>query len=136
MSFEVYLQSYESGVLSGIPAGPVHALFPESEYDAKWEVWNIRYGPQDSCVIRMGTPEHPVTELSVERPCSDMRLWEALWAFMNLGNVAFFFPSDPPVLAAANASMEKHFPPDMMQAFGQLRVVSSAGELVELVRSS
>ena len=78
-----------------------------------------------------------LTGFYVERPCSDVRLWEALMTVLRMGAVVIFWPGGPPVVAEnVDSSRLPRLPKDMTDSIGPAKLVRSADELVRLVRES
>jgi hypothetical protein len=70
----------------------------------------------------------------VERPCGDARLWEALIAVLRMKQVVMFWPGGPPIVS--DESVASKLPKNMTDAIGAAVPVSSAGDLLRLLRKT
>src|SRR5579859_2429236 len=102
MSFEVYLQCVGARAKIGISRVAVRSLFPIVENESERDYWRLQYDDLNSCHIGVTPASHDSGALEsfyVERPCGDVRLWEALLAVLKMGSVVMFWPGSPPVVA-------------------------------------
>lgn len=137
MSFEVYLQCFGEHARAGISRAAVRSLFPIVEKESERDYWRVRYDDQNSChigVTAATTDSATLQSFYVERPCGDVRLWEALLAAMKMGSVVMFWPGGPPVVADGAAGTD--LPADMIAALGSPRTIRSAEELLALLRGT
>jgi hypothetical protein len=138
LSFEVFVQCFEGGKPAGIPRADVRSLFPVEESRSEPDYWSVYYDDLNSCHISvspLAADPQLLEALCVFRPCGDRRLWEALLAVLRLGSVALYFPGDAPPLVASEVAGEQ-LPVEMVEAMGQPRVVSSAEEIIEIIKSA
>lgn len=137
LSFEVYLQCFDSGGPAGVPREAVRRLFPVVAAQSEPDYWHVRYDDLNSCSISigaLGTDPGVLESICVHRPCSDIRLWDALLEVMRLGHVALYFPGNsPPLVASEEAGA--HLPRDMVEALGPPRTVRSGREINEIVEN-
>jgi hypothetical protein len=138
VSFEVCLQSCDLSKPSWVSRKVLRDLFPvvDAESDLNW--WQVRYDDVeqcDICVSPLQSDPSRVRSLTVFRPCGDMRLWEAILEIMRIGPMVLYFPGDAPLLVTSTAAGEL-LPVEMVEAKGQLRVVSSAQEILEIIRNA
>ena len=134
MSFDLFLQSFQNGKPCGIPDRVIRECFGPYLRDESPDVWDIRYDELNSSTIFISRQsDGTITSLNVNRPCVDLRLWDALFRILMLGNVVFHFPGDsPPSIAQPEAA--DHLPPEMIDAIGTPAVVTSGKDLAQLVR--
>jgi hypothetical protein len=137
MGFDVFLQCFGESQHAGISRDAVRSLFPVIEAESKPDLWRVRYDPGNSSLVGV-TPldSDPLRlkSLYVERPCGDLRLWEALLAILHMGSVVMFWPGGPPVVS--HVSLAANLPADMTEALGPVRTFQSAGELLRAVQES
>jgi hypothetical protein len=136
VSFQIFVQCFERGEPAGIPLAAVRSLFPVDESKSGPDYGSIKYDEVNSCDFRVSPLRSNLLLLEsmcVFRPCSDLRLWEALLAVLRLGAVALYFPGDAPPLVASLASGEQ-LPVDMVEAMGRPRVVSSGKEIIDIIK--
>jgi hypothetical protein len=138
VSFYVFLQCFDRGEPAGIPRSEVRSYFPIVEAESDSDLWSVRYDSQNHCEISVHPLESDpnlLASLSVSRPCGDVRLWDALLATMQLGNVMLYFTGvSPPLVATVEAGT--HIPPDMVEHMGQgpPRVVTSSQQILDAIR--
>ncbi|HKT06732.1 MAG TPA: hypothetical protein VJR24_02460 [Gemmatimonadaceae bacterium] len=136
MGFEVFVQCLERDGPTGIPRSAVRSLFPVDERQSERDYWAVTYDDVNSCHIGVSPLASDPTlleSLCVYRPCGDPRLWEALLTVLRLGPAVLFFPGNAPPLVASPAVAEQ-VPADMVEGMGRPRVVSSGGEIVEIMK--
>lgn len=135
MGFELYIQCFGKTEQLGIPLSAVRALFPIVEEKSEPNYWRFWYDSKNSCEVGItATPSNPemLSGLFVNRPCSDFRLWDALFSVLSMGSVVVFWPGGPPVVAAGTSS--EKLPEDMVVALGSPRIADSAADLLRLVQ--
>jgi hypothetical protein len=72
--------------------------------------------------------------LSINRPCADLRLWDALASILALGNVVLYFPGcKAPLIANLNA--RQHVPLDMIEALGEPIIAASGAEILREIQA-
>src|SRR4051794_8403935 len=108
MSFDLYLVSYADQKPSGVLRSAIRTAFGD---DVKWEDEDLgwtKYGPLDGCSIRWGpmkSDRNLVSDVSINRPVVDERLWASLYKIMQLGCVALFFlGGNGPLIASPSAT--------------------------------
>jgi hypothetical protein len=135
MGFEVFLQCFGETTHSGISRSAVRSLFPVVDEESELDYWLVRYDERDRCHIGASplssNPEF-LSGFYVERPCADARFWEALLSVLRMGSVVIYWPGGPPVVADGGDA--SRLPQDMTDSIGSPRSVSSADELLRLIR--
>jgi hypothetical protein len=138
MSFDLFLQVFDQGELTRISRDRVRDAFgaafvTESEPDR----WKVLYDPQNSCDVYLSVDGSAgmLQGLSINRPCGDLRLWDALAYILALGNVVLYFPGcRAPVIG--NVNSRQHLPLDMIEALGEPIVVRSGAEILREVQAA
>jgi hypothetical protein len=136
MSFEAFVQIYNDGELTGIPRQQIRDSFGSFLSEGGAYDWHLYYDEANNCDVILKThagDKNLVTSFTVVRPCGDPRFWDAMVSILRLGNVVLFFPANCPPLVADN-KVAQHLPPDMIETLGEPRCVSSAREILDLVR--
>ena len=137
MGFEVYVQCFGESVGSGISRAAVRRLFPVIEQESEPDYWRIHYDQTNSCTIAV-TPipsdKERLKSLFVERPCGDLRLWDALLSVLRMGRVVIFWPGSPPIVS--DAVLASELPKDMTNALGRVRIVTSGEDFLSLLRET
>ncbi len=137
MGFEVFVQCFGETQHSGISRDAVRSLFPIVEAESKPDLWRVRYDPENSCLLyvsSLGSTPQRLKSLCVERPCGDLRLWEALLAILRMGSIVIFWPGGPPVVS--DDAIAANLPADVTAAFGPAKSMRSAEELLRAVQES
>ena len=137
MGFEVFVPCFGETQHSGISRDAVRSLFPIVEAESKPDFWRVRYDSENSCLLyvsSLGSTPQRLKSLCVERPCGDLRLWEALLAILRMGSIVIFWPGGPPVIA--DEATVADLPGDMTAALGPAKCVRSAEELLRAVQES
>lgn len=69
-----------------------------------------------------------IDSFSVNRPISDLRLYQAILDVLRQGNMALYMPGNCPPLVGAE-SAKKHLPQEMIATLGAPRVLADASEI-------
>lgn len=137
MGFEVYVHFLGVTAEQGIPRAAVREMFPIVDEKSERDYWLVRYDERNTCNIGVTALTSGAEELKgfyVERPCSDLSLWEGLFAVLQMGTIVIFWPGGAPVVA--NNTDPAIVPKEMTESIGQPKTVSSGEELRRLVRES
>jgi hypothetical protein len=137
MGFELYVRCFGKSEGTGISRAAVRSLFPVMEEESEPDRWRVRYDDQNSCdigVTAATSNKEMLKSLFVDRPCGDLKLWEALISLLRMGSVVIFWPGGPPVVSGDDAASD--FPNNMTDTIGPPRSVRSAEDLLGLVRDS
>jgi len=137
MGFEVYVRCFGKSERMGISRAAVRSLFPVMEEESEPDHWRVRYDDKNSCdigVTAVTSDKEMLKSLFVDRPCGDLRLWEALISLLRMGSVVIFWPGGPPIVF--DDVVASCLPNDMTDAIGPARSVCSAEELLRMVRES
>jgi hypothetical protein len=101
----------------------------------------VKYDDVNQCIVSVresvrALPNNGtnVADLSVERPCGELRLWDALFQILKMGSVVLFFPGGPLIVAEDQDTHE--LPRDMTAALGEPVRVESGKAILEIVQKS
>ncbi len=133
------MQCFTEGERDGIPAAELQRAFGSQLQVAEGDWWKVVYDEQNWCDILVGflPPDQKwVHSLSVQRPCGHQRLWEALLAILNLGNVVLYFPAKKPPLLVADPLVAEHLPKDMVESMGPVTRVSRIQDILDEIRKA
>jgi len=136
MGFEVFILGFAHGQPAGIPLQSIRQVFGEFLVDATPYDGRLKYeGPNLNAItlLRDRTEKDLVTGFSIDSPCSDPRLWDALASILQLGNLAMICSRDRPPLIA-DSKVAEHLPPDMLESMGAPKCVRSGTEIVHEIR--
>ena len=95
MSFDLYLQRFESGEAAGIALDIVRDAFGSHVIEVDEDYWQLQYGSDDSSDIFLQTlPDDSslIHTISVHRPCRDARLWQSIWLLLEMPGTLLYFP--------------------------------------------
>jgi hypothetical protein len=137
MGFEVYVRCFGESERTGISRAAVRSLFPVIEEESEPDHWRVRYDDDNSCnigVTAVTSEKEMLKFLFIDRPCGNLRLWEALISLLQMGSVVIFWPGGPPVVF--DDVVASRLPNVTTDAIGPSRSVSSAEELRRLVQQS
>ena len=138
MSFEVYVQCFENGEPAGIPRDFLRRVFSGFLTEPEENYWCVQYGPHDSCNLALsplGNARDEVYQITVERPCKDARLWEALILLLGHKNTVIYFPGcEGPLLL--KLTVAEHMPPAMLKDLGEPRLVSKGSDIIRYIENA
>ncbi len=137
MSFDVFLQVFEKGESAGIRRDSVRYAFGAGFVtESSPARWRVQYDARNSSDVYLSLDGATLVRgLSINRPCGDLRLWNALAAILALGNVVLFFPGcKAPIIA--NRDSKQHLPPDMIEAFGEPMILRSGAEILRAIQAA
>jgi hypothetical protein len=136
MGFEIYLQCFGETESIGLPRDAIRALFPVDEDSSEPDYWRLRYDGLKSCDVGVNPLPTDPTKLAglyVDRPCRDIRLWNALFAILNMSGVVLFFPGGPLIIAEGKSS--DGLPQGMMESLGAPVHVDSGESIRNIVEA-
>jgi hypothetical protein len=136
LSFQVFMQCFTAGRLSGVSAAAVRGAFSNFAEDSEPDYWHLRYDDANSCHVHVTQRDDLIQALTVDRPCGDRRLWDSIYRVLQLGSWVLYFPASKPPLVVADAAHAEQLPPGMREALGPVRQVRSGKEIQEIIRSS
>jgi hypothetical protein len=137
MGFEVFVQCFTQGERDGVAVTDIQRVFGPQLEAGENEWWKVVYDEQNSCDILvdyLSSDKDFVHFISVQRPCGDRRLWEALFSVLEIGHCVLYFPADRPPLLVANESMTEHLPPDMVDSMGAITRVNCAQDILDAIQ--
>jgi hypothetical protein len=130
MSFEVFVQCFQNGEFAGLHRQCVRDIFGTCLIETEPNFWHLRYDDTNSCNLYLTSHDSDprmVSGITVNRPCGDERLWDALASILALGNVELYFPGGP--LLVYRISVKQHLPQEMTDALGQPKVVANGSDI-------
>lgn len=138
MSFDLFVQCFRDGKLDGIPRQCVRDAFGPHLNELEPNFWQLDYDDLNSCNIYLtahNSDSGLIDGFTVNRPCYDQRLWDALASILTLGDVVLYFPGCRAPLVA-QAIVAQHLPPDLIEALGQPLVVTSGNEIIREIETA
>ena len=143
MSFEVYVQAFERGEESGFPLALIRHVFREHLVELEPDFWQARFSSNESCDLFLqpmsgqSTAGHPslIHSISIHRPCSDVRLWEAVYALLGVPGSLLYFPGgNAPLTRDPHAAIAA--PAELLESIGLPVLVNSASDLLRAVENA
>jgi hypothetical protein len=131
VGFEIYLQCFGETESLGLSREAIRGLFPVDETNSEQDYWRLRYDGQNSCDIGvnpLSTDAAKLEGLYVDRPCRDLRLWDSLFAILNMGGVVLFFSGGPLIIAQGRSA-------EMLESLGAPVHVDSGEALRKIVEA-
>jgi hypothetical protein len=137
VSFEVYLQCFANGEPAGVSRAALADLFAIDRVQRHNDEWEADYGDCgcDIMVVPLDQDDELIHQITIERPCQDMRLWESVYRTMTLGSVILYFPGDVAPLAV-NDTVGGNMPQDLREALGEPVIISGPEEIVAYIESA
>jgi hypothetical protein len=135
MRHDIYLQCFRDGQPAGWPVAALLLMFPVQTRESRPGSWRVQYNERHLCDIAVSPlPANGavIESLCIHRPCSDARLWQALFTLLRMGNVVLYSSGDLPPLVAAETAIA-HLPPGMIESLGRPVCVHSAQEIQQAV---
>lgn len=138
MSFEVYLQAFHNRQESGFAPERVRELLGEHLTEVEPDFWQIRFSSSESSDLFLSpanTEALQIHSISVHRPCNDSRLWEALFALLEVPGSIFYFPGCLAPLTRDPAAADS-LPTELLEDLGQPQVAENPLHLLRAVQSA
>ena len=138
MGFEIFLQACRNGrVDGGIAAETLRSLLAGDVRQVSPTCWRLEYAPNDYCHIYYSDEKvdpASINSFMIQKPTSNPKLWDGLFAIMRLGNMVLYYPGcGGPIIA--DEAMAEHLPSVMNEELGQPYTASSGQEIFERVRA-
>ena len=120
-----------------MPREKVQEAFGKQLTELEEELWRWGNDEVNACDIYLTFDERDKSKISsftVERLIKDARLYDALLKILKLGNVVLYFPGCAAPLVADLKAAE-HMPPDMIEALGKPKRVTTGKQISEAIES-
>jgi hypothetical protein len=134
MSFEVYVDCFLRGESAAISRQRMLDAFGSFVTVLEPHIWSVQYDEINQCYIYMGEGQDEVDGAMISRPCGDLRLWDSLFAIMQLGNVVLYYPGCRTVMVASEEVVE-HLPAEMLESLGGAVTVHSGSEILRRIQA-
>ena len=137
MSFDLYLQVFDSGKPAGIAPEIIRATFGQYLVEVEEDFWQVQYEVDESSDLFLQTllsDASLIHSISIHRPCRDVRLWEAVWRLLKVQGTIFYFPGCSAPFAR-DPMASSAMPPDMRSSLGEPIIVSSELEISQAVEA-
>jgi hypothetical protein len=137
MSFDLFVGCFQNGEPASFPSQLVVDAFASYITSKDDRCLTVTYGqgPEDSSYVYVESEAPLIESFSVNRPKSDIRLYDTLVSILRSANLAMYMPGDCPPLVAS-AKVIQHLPANMVEALGSPRVVTTGSELAECIANS
>lgn len=138
MSFDLYLQAFESGKAAGIEVDIIRDAFGSHVIEIDEDYWQVQYGSDESSDVFLQTlpgNEFLIHTVSIHRPCRDVRLWQSIWKLLDTPGTVFYFPGCTAALSR-DSQIANAMPVDMLESIGEPLPVCSAMEIFEAVQTA
>ena len=137
MSFDAYLQVFQEHVPAGLSDETVQAPFGKHLVQLEVDYWQVRYESDQSCDIflqPLAGSFSIIHTVTFHRPCEDVRLWQSIWALLEvLGSILHFPGSSAPLARDVSAALA--MPPAMLQSLGTPVLVAGPQAIQSAIRA-
>jgi hypothetical protein len=138
MSFDLYLQAFDHGQPAGLSLHLLRESFGSELVELEEDFWQLQFeAGRSSDLFLQPWPGEPelIHNISIHRPCTDMRLFVAIWKLLGNPGTILYFPGCAAPLARdslAGTSM----PPEMIEALGEPVLIRNAAEISQAIELS
>ncbi len=135
MGSQLHLVSYGETERSGLSRELVRSLFPIDQGRSNADCWTIQYDSLNGCSIYVGpheTNSQTLINLWFERPCRDIRLWDAIYAVLDMGSVVLIYPSSSLILVAKGVCVQD-IPTKLIGGRDSVAQVESTREMLDVL---
>ena len=143
MSTELYLWPYSDGENSSVPFSSLLAAFSGMEFERAPAGKDYRVVDDQGrfiCDLWAGdasNPDDPLWGVVVRDPLRCRALWEGIYRFLSSGRILLLWPGGTSLLAAVAAKETlQHIPKDLIAEIGDVKVVSSADDLLQSLEAA
>jgi len=136
MGWAVYVESFGETKRTGIPRAEVRLLFPVVEEKSEANCWSVRYDERNSCdagVTPIASNPEAINGLYVDKPCADLRLWQALVSLLRMGSFFLFGPGSPPIVA--DPGVAASLPDEIIEALGSPKLAATAEDVLRVLEA-
>jgi hypothetical protein len=138
VSFDLFVNCFEHGEKGVFPGSMLERLFGPQIVSRKPEfsLWSIDYGQNNTSDIYVSFEDgvKNCSGFTINRPCADIRLFEAIYAVLADTNSVLFYPSDDPPLIG-KVSTRQHLPQDMVDSLGGPILMNNGREILAHIKS-
>ena len=137
MSFDVWVSRFREGAPDEFSRTTVLKAFGSHITQLDATCWRVFYDEQNSCDVFAGGRSEGsdlITGFTVNRPCGDQRLWDALISILRIPRMVLYFPGGRPLIA--DASTAEHLPADMIDAIGEPKCILLGEDIVHEIQNA
>jgi len=137
MSFDVFVDAYHEGAPASISRAAVRSVFGRFVSEIDPACWHARYDAKNFCDLYLGVDladPQKIFGFMISGPCADERLWEALVSILKLGAVVLHFEGRAAFVGSP--STVSHLPKDMLEVFGDPKVISAGSEITDAIEEA
>ena len=135
MSFDLYLQVFQSGKAGGIAPEIIRNAFGKYVIEIDEDFWQVQYGADESSDIflqLLPDDSSRVHTISIHRPCRNIHLWQSVWLLLEIPGTIFYFQGcDAPLARDPRAGMA--MPSEMRESLGDPVIVLSVLEISQVI---
>lgn len=121
MSDDIFVQAHVKGDAQEIPTGDVLACFVPFIMHQEEDFIDLLFDEENTCTIFLDTNSPTVTDLLIERPCGDERLFECVYRVMQLGNFVLYQGEGERFIVLKEDTIA-HLPEGMAEALGEAKI--------------
>jgi hypothetical protein len=138
MSFEIYVQSFQSGEPGSVSRQCIRDAFGSHLTEQERDYWELRSDEFNVCHLCLDASDSDASAIhgfTVWRPCGDARLWDALASILTIGNLVLYFPGGRAPLVARSEVIQ-HMPPEMTESLGQPEVIETGRQILLAIEAA
>jgi hypothetical protein len=101
-------------------------------------LWQVGYSEVDSCNLRLhsgGVDISGIRGFTINRPCADIRFWDALAGLLQAGNFVLYFPGIRAPIVGRPAVSE-HLPGNMIASLGHPLCIATGQEILDEIHAA
>ncbi|MGN7770177.1 hypothetical protein [Phyllobacterium sp. 22552] len=138
MSLDIFINCFEAGETGYFRLDLIDEIFGPFVVgrDNQHRLWKLDYGQNNTSDLYFSLKEGDASlcsDLTINRPCSDPRLYDALLSVLRQSNSVLFYPTDddPPLIG--KETTRPHLPEDMVTSLGTPVIARSGTEIIQTI---
>jgi len=132
MSFDLFVSRFRGGEPALFQLSVLVKTIAPFVVETAPQWFELRFAKNDVCTIFADTSAEEIDGFNVNRPCADIRLYEALLTVLKVPGLVLVMPGECPPLIG-DAETAGHLPPDIVEALGKPALLQSASEILQRI---
>lgn len=136
MSYDIFMSAFHKGEAAAVSISALRKPFEPFVTEVDPTHWRLWYDDTNSCDVFLHGyigSTGCISGFSINRPCGDMRLWDALAEILRLGPLVLY--SDFPPLVS-DMSIGAHLPAAMTEGLGPPICVLSGEDIINVLEAT
>ncbi len=138
MSFQVYVQVFRNGEAAGMSLDAIRDAFKGHLVEIEDDYWQARYGDDEASDLFLNPLPRDSTlihSLSIDRPCRDDRLHDAIWELLAVEGAVFHVPGGKAALVRDPRAGDA-MPGDLRSALGAPVMIRNAQDIARSIEDA